>query len=119
MDYQRLYQHTFSHLGDLEKLVIECRATAMRLGLTIRWRMKKRTATALIKKDNRIIWQYNYTNDLPHMALCMMYCGVHAELSRREKERNDTIERMRQAEEEHRKQREVINMPNWADRKRA
>lgn len=118
MDYGRTYLHTFSQLGDIDKLVDDCRTMARGLGFVLRWKMRSRTATVYLKQGYRTVWSYAHRHDYPHMAMCYIYCATHAELTRRYNEHITAIERMKMAEMEKNKEREVANMPSWAERNR-
>ena len=108
----------YLQINDLNKKLRECRSMAYKLGFTIRWRIKNRTATALLKYNHtHIVWKGNFTHDMPHMVICLMYHGVYTELFRREEENRIAALRMKQLEEERNKERKVMNMQSWQDRK--
>lgn len=104
-------------VGELDKIIAECRSMAMKLGFMLKWRIKKRTATAFITFNHNPVWKYEFTGNTPHMIICQMYCGVHAELTRRIKENHEAIIRMRIAEEERAKERAIANLPTWGDKR--
>jgi len=104
-------------MGDLDKVVGECREMANKLGLIIAWRIKKRTAAALLKYDGHIVWQATFTDDMPHQVLYNMYAGVQAELNKRTKENHESIMRMRQMELERQAEKKIMDMPTWQERR--
>ncbi|KGO88397.1 hypothetical protein Q765_00325 [Flavobacterium rivuli WB 3.3-2 = DSM 21788] len=107
----------YVRLGELDKVVSECRVIANKLSLIISWRIKKRTATVFLKYNGHIVWQNNFTNDMPHMVLCNMYAGVQQELYKRTMENNESIARMRRAELERLEEKRVMNLPSWQERR--
>jgi len=107
----------YVRLGELDKVVAECRIMANKLGLIISWRMKKRTATAFLKYNGHIVWQGSFTNDMPHHVLCNMYAGVQAELNKRTKENHESIMRMQQMELERQAEKKIMDMPTWQERR--
>jgi len=104
-------------MGELDKVVAECRVMANKLGLRISWSIKKRTATAFLKYNGHVVWSNSFTNDMPHQVLCAMYAGVQAELYKRVKENNESIARMRQAELERMAEKKIMDMPSWQERR--
>ena len=107
----------YVRLGELDKVVSECRVIANKLSLTISWRIKKRNATAFLKYNGHIVWQDSFTNDMPHMVLCSMYAGVQQELYKRTMENNESIARMRQLELERIAEKKIQDMPSWQERR--
>lgn len=117
MDYRANGLQTgFLQIGELDKMVRECRSMASKLGLMLNWRVKKRTATAFIKFNHHVLWKAEYTNDTPHMVIVLMYFGVHAELKRREKENQEAILRMKELEQQRQEEKRVAGLPSWKDR---
>lgn len=117
MDLMKQLESGYLHVNDLNNIVLECREMAHKLDVSIRWRVKDRTATACLKwAGNRILWKATFTHELPHIMLFLMYHGIHTELTRRYRQNQDAIIRMQQAEEERQKERQVMNMQDWAER---
>jgi len=116
MNFLGQLESGYLQINDLDKRVVECRIMANKLGLVIKWRIKDRTATALLKYNNHIMWRQDFTDDLPHKILCKMYAGVYTELSRREKENHEAVLRMRKLEEERNEEKRIMQMPSWQDR---
>ena len=105
--------------GELDQVVAECRIMANKLGLVIKWSIKKKTATVYLKYNGSILWQDSYPNDTPHMIIIFMYAGVQAELNKRTKENHDSIIRMRQLELQRIEEKRVMDMPTWQQRRNA
>jgi hypothetical protein len=105
----------YFQVREMEKIYRECRTLAFKHSFVIKWSIKERTATAYLKFNGSVIWKADFTHEMPHMVTLLMYLGVHAELTHREKLNQESIIRMRIAEEEREKERRIANMPGWGE----
>lgn len=118
MDFQKELDSGWVQLRDLDNIVLDCRTMALKLGLTIGWSIKGFTATVRLRNHHGITWQQKYTDSMAHRTISLMYAGVHTELKRLLEARQAEARKMQQLEEERNREREVINMPTWFERRR-
>lgn len=118
MEMRHIINGTFFTLSHLDEIVTDCRVKASGLDLVIHWRIKGRTASASLKWNSKhTLWNAEYKDSNPHRMLCLMYAGIHAELTKRTEENRRAKIRMEQEEKEREEERRVMQMQPWSSRR--
>jgi len=118
MDYMRQIAAGYFQIREMDKIYRECRTLAFKHSFVIKWSIKQRTATAYLKFNGSVMWKADFTHEMPHMVIVLMYLGIYTELTRREAENQAAIIRMRIEEEEREKERRIAALPGWGENRR-
>lgn len=117
MEIKHILADGFFMLGHLDEVVSECRVMASNLDLTIRWKIRQRTAIAFLKWNTKhTLWKAEFKHDNPHRMICLMYAGIHAELIKRTEENRIAKIRIAAEEKEREAERQIMEMKPWKRR---